>query len=81
MDSIEAAFEVLELQKSPNYTKTTKEFNINRIMLLRCYRQITQSKADGNLFKLLLSPEQERYLVKYINKLTNQGIPPTNIIV
>ena len=72
MDSIEAALEALKLQKSPNYTKTAKEFDINRTTLSRRYRQITQSKADGNSSKLLLlPPKQERYLVEYINKLTD----------
>ena len=41
MDSIEAALEALKLQKSPNYTKTVKEFDIDRITLLRRHRQIT----------------------------------------
>ena len=38
MNSIEAALEALELQKSPNYTKTAKEFDINRTILSRRYR-------------------------------------------
>ena len=71
MNSIKAALEALELQKSPNYTKTAKEFDIDRTTLLRRHRQITQLKADGNLSKLLFPPKQERYLVKYINKLTD----------
>ena len=57
MDSIEAALEALKLQKSPNYTKTAKEFDIDRTTLSRRYREITQLKADGNSSKLLLSPK------------------------
>ena len=57
MDSIEAALEALKLQKSPNYTKTAKEFDIDRITLSRRHRQITQSKADGNSSKLFLPPK------------------------
>ena len=38
MDSIEAALEALKLQKSPNYAKTVKEFDINCITLSRYYR-------------------------------------------
>ncbi|OCK91464.1 uncharacterized protein K441DRAFT_575031 [Cenococcum geophilum 1.58] len=57
MNSIEAALEALKLQKSPNYTKTVKEFDINRTTLSRRHRQITHLKADGNSSKLLLSPK------------------------
>ena len=54
MDPIDAALAVLELQDPPNYTWTAKEFNVNYIMLSRCYRQITYTRQDVMEIKSLL---------------------------
>jgi hypothetical protein len=48
MNSIGAVLEALKLQKSPNHTKTAKEFGVNHTTLSRRHRQITQSKANRN---------------------------------
>ena len=54
MDPINAALAALELQDSPNYTWTAKEFNINRTTLLRRYRRITHAREDAMEMKSLL---------------------------
>jgi hypothetical protein len=54
MDPIDAALAALELQDPPNYTRTAKEFNINRSTLLRRHWQITCAKEDATEIKSLL---------------------------
>ena len=47
MNSIEAALEALKLQKSPNYTKAAKEFNIDRTTLSRPTDRLPSQKPMG----------------------------------
>ena len=47
MDPINAALAALELQDSPNYTWTAKEFNVNRTTLSRRHRRITRTREDA----------------------------------
>ena len=77
MDPINAAFAILELQDPPNYTRTAKEFDVNRSTLSRRYRQITRAREDATEMKSLLLIQQERTLLRYINLLTERGLPPT----
>jgi hypothetical protein len=81
MDLINVALAALELQDPPNYTWTAKEFNINRTTLSRRHRQITRFREDATEMKSLLSIQQERTLLGYINLLTKRGLPPTPQIV
>ena len=77
MDPIDAALAALELQDPPNYTRTAKEFDVNRSTLSRRYRQITRAREDATEMKSLLLIQQERTLLRYINLLTERGLPPT----
>ena len=77
MDPIDAALAALELQDPPNYTRTAKEFNVNRSTLSRRYRQITRAREDATEMKSLLLIQQERTLLGYINLLIKRGLPPT----
>ena len=54
MDPINAALAALELQDPPNYTRTAKEFDINRSTLSRRYRRITRAREDTTEIKSLL---------------------------
>ena len=81
MASIEAALADLALQDSPNYAKTARKFNINRSTLSRRHRGITGSIKEGRQITSILSNQQEKKLISYINKLTERGIPPTNTII
>ena len=81
MDPINAALAALELQDSPNYTWTAKEFNVNRTTLSRRHRRITRAREDATAIKSLLSIQQERTLLGYINLLTERGLPPTTQMV
>ena len=77
MDPIDAAFAVLELQDPPNYTRTAKEFDVNRSTLSRRHRQITRAREDATEMKSLLFIQQERTLLGYINLVTKCGLPHT----
>ena len=77
MDPINAALAILELQDPPNYTRTAKEFDVNRTTLLWRYRQITRAREDATEMKSLLLIQQEKNLLGYINLLTKRGPPPT----
>ena len=81
MASIEAALADLALQDSPNYTATAKKFNVNRSTLSRRHRGVTVSIKEGRQTTSILSNQQEKELISYINKLTERGIPPTNAII
>ena len=77
MDPINAALAALELQDHPNYTWTAKEFDVDCITLSRRHWQITYAREDATEIKSLLSIQQERTLLGYINLLTECGLPPT----
>ncbi len=81
MASIEAALADLALQKSSNYTATAKKFNINRSTLSRRHRDITASVKESKQTTSILSNQQEKELIRYINKLTERGIPSLNVMI
>ena len=81
MSPIEEALEVLESQKSPNYTATARLFGINRTTLSRRHRGVMGTIDEKANKARLLTTQQEKTLTKYINKLTLRGFPPTPAIV
>ena len=81
MDPIEAALAALELQDSPNYTATAKEFGINRTTLSRRHRGLTAPKGVNTAPHAILSYGQRKTLSNFINDLTLRGIPPTSRMV
>jgi hypothetical protein len=81
MGSIDEALAALKGQEHPNYTTTAKKFKVDRSTLSRRHRGVTGSKQDGINSTALLTHQQERSLVQYINKLTERGFPPTNAMI
>jgi hypothetical protein len=81
MNSIKAALADLDLQDIPNYSATAKKYEVNRTTLSRRHRGITAAKGVLPHNNQLLSTEQLNTLVKYINELTDRGLPPTNAMV
>ncbi len=74
MTSIEAALADLALQDSFNYTATAKKFNINRSTLLRRHRGKTIFVKKSKQTTSILSNQQEKELIRYINKLIERDI-------
>jgi len=81
MTSIEAALADLALQDSSNYTATAKKFNINRSTLSRRHRGKTAFVKESKQTTSILSNQQEKELIRYINKLIERGIPPLNAMI
>ena len=81
MDSIEAALAELALQETPNYSATARKFSISRSTLSRRHRGITAARGVVPHNNTLMSQEQLKGLIKYIDELTNRGLPPTNAMI
>ncbi len=81
MASIEAALADLALQDSPNYTATAKKFNINRSTLSRRHRDKTAFVKESKQTTSILSNQQEKELIRYINKLTERDILFSNAMI
>jgi flagellar biosynthesis GTPase FlhF len=75
---IQEAIADLESQERVNYGATAKKRNLDRTTLARRYRGETGSNQEANSYaRQQLTDVQENILIEYINKLSNQGLPPT----
>lgn len=77
MDQITLAIAHLKANDDANISSTAREFGVNRSTLSRRFNGVTgsvQSKAEN---QMILSYQQERTLVKYLNTLSERGLPPT----
>jgi hypothetical protein len=81
MAPIDDALEDLKSQEHPNYTYTAQKYGVERTKLSRRHRGIIGSKEDSTEQKRLLSKQQQKNLVQYINTLSERGLPPTNAMV
>ncbi|KAF1925129.1 uncharacterized protein M421DRAFT_424157 [Didymella exigua CBS 183.55] len=80
MDPIQEAIEYLELHKAGDnlsYRQVAKMFGVDRTTLSRRHNCYTRSNAEEARQRQLLSPQQEEVLVKYIERCTRDGLPPT----
>ncbi len=81
MSSIEAALTTITSQEAPNYAAVAKKYGYDKNTLSRRHRGITSLKIDTRNSKNLLSIQQQKDLINYINKFTTRGLPPTQIII
>jgi len=81
MTSIEAALADLALQDSSNYTATAKKFNINRSTLSRRHRDKTVFVKKSKQTTSIFSNQQEKELIRYINKLIERDISSLNVMI
>jgi hypothetical protein len=81
MDQIEAALRELTLQDTPNITAVAKKHGCNRTTLSRRFRKVTVSKHAAYNKQKFLNDIQSKSLIKYINDLTERGLPPTVTMV
>ncbi len=81
MTSIETALADLALQKSFNYTATAKKFNINRSTLSQRHRGIIVFVKKSKQTTSILSNQQEKELIRYINKLIERDISSFNVMI
>jgi hypothetical protein len=84
MDPIEAAIEAIESREpgaSFSYRKVAEQFKVNRTTLSRRYQGLAQSREAAAANQRLLNPQQEEELVRYIERCTERGLPPTREMV
>jgi len=81
MTLIETALTDLALQDSSNYTATAKKFNINQSTLSRRHRNKTAFVKKSKQTTSILSNQQEKELIRYINKLIERDIPSFNVMI
>ena len=81
-EAIELALADLNSQKHPNYKATAEKYSVNRTTLARWHKGLAVTRQQSaSLHKKVLTDVQEQELLKYINKLSDRGLPPTPKIV
>ena len=72
----------LAKQHTPNYTATSKKYEIPRKTLRNRFLGKTVSRQEAiSEYHQCLTAAQEEALIKLIDHLTNRSLPPTNCIV
>jgi hypothetical protein len=84
MDAIDKAIRAIELQELRDkivYQEYADKYHVSRSALSRRHRGVSRSKQAYAASKQSLTPQQELELVRYIEKLTKRGLPPTREII
>ena len=81
MDPFEAALADLKSQETPLFRETARIHGVDHTTLSRHYNGISRPRAAIRDEQALLTKQQEKDLVAYINKLCLRGTPPTNPMV
>ena len=75
---LESAITDLKSQSRVNYAATAKKWQVDRTTLSRRYKGQTGTREDATSYiHRQLTNIQEEVLITYINKLSDQGLPPT----
>ena len=79
---VNAAVAVFQRGEFTDYTEAAKYFKYDCTSVSKRIRGLTKTRKEVTYFYYtILMIEQEEVLIRYINYLTNQGIPPTSSIV
>jgi hypothetical protein len=81
MDSIEAALadiESLNPGEKINYTKLATKHGVDRSTLSRHHRGVQSSHQNQYENQRILNNQQSKELIKWINQLTERGLPPSH---
>jgi hypothetical protein len=84
MDQFELALRALhslEPGEKPNISLVARTYGVDRSQLSRRFRGISGSKEEQYNNQRLLSKEQSTALIKWVNQLTERGLPPTNAML
>ncbi len=84
MSPIEAALTAIKsLQPGEqfSYSKIAIEHGVVRTTLMRRHRLLTTTRASAAQNQQAIHPHQEEELVRYIEGLTDRGIPPTRALI
>jgi hypothetical protein len=81
-EDIKAALAEIESSEDPNYREIARKHKLTHTTLLRRAKGLTRSRADfQSKVNQNLNNDQERILIKQINRLTDRGIPLTSKMV
>jgi hypothetical protein len=81
-DRIQLALTDLNRQLIPNFSATSKKYNVNRTTLSRRFKGIQRSMHDFHSESVqCLSDAQEAIVIGFINDFSDRYIPPTSQIV
>lgn len=81
LTAIEAALQDLSKQDTPNISATARAHHVDRSTLSRRFNVVSLSLREKAENQAVLSQQQEKTLILYINKLTERGLPPTPSMV
>ena len=84
MSSIQAALAAIESLgpgEKINYTQIAKTYGVVRSTLTRRHQGVSTSRATRYENQQALHPQQEVELLRYIERLTRQGLPPTRAMI
>jgi hypothetical protein len=84
MNPIDAAIEVIESREAGaafSYHKVANRFGVDCTTLLQRHQGASRSWAATSQQQQLLNPQQEEELVRYIERCTEQSLPPTREMV
>ncbi|KAH5177126.1 hypothetical protein HBI67_211460 [Parastagonospora nodorum] len=84
MSSIEAALAAIELLEPGEkivYTQIAARYGVDRRTLARRHQGATISRDAQAQNQQALHPQQEKELLRYIKRLTRQGLPPTRPMI
>jgi SOS response regulatory protein OraA/RecX len=76
-----AAIESLDEGEYFTYTKAANTYGVSRVTQARRHQGIQASRTEQAVKQQLLNPQQELELVRYITKLTDDGLPPTRDMI
>ncbi|KAF1364047.1 hypothetical protein EJ07DRAFT_172976 [Lizonia empirigonia] len=79
----QALAEIAQLSPSKKiqYTQIAENYGVERSTLSRRHRGVTRSRDATDEDRQNLNPQQEKDLVKYIEQLTKQRLPPTRDMI
>ncbi|OCK73468.1 hypothetical protein K432DRAFT_473611, partial [Lepidopterella palustris CBS 459.81] len=77
MNSALADLNSLKPGETANITATVEKYGVNRTTLSKRWRGVQGSREAGYQNQQLLTPQQEKTLVEWIEDLTAQGLPPS----
>jgi hypothetical protein len=84
MSSIDAALAAIDALKPGEklvYTHIAAEYGVDRTTLARRHQGVASSRSTKAQNQQALHPQQELELLRYIERLTRQGLPPTRPMI
>jgi hypothetical protein len=76
-----AAIEALQPGEVINYTQIAQKYSVVRTTLSRRHQRVSASRDTKAQDQRAFPPHQEQELVRYIERLTRQGLPPTRPMI